>query len=57
MSDHEIEQLINDWYRQSSQAGREPDMTPSPDCPPLALLWRHHTAGHALGQHETQLVV
>ena len=52
MSERELEQLIQDWYRENGHGADALQTAPTPDCPPLTVLWRHHTAGAPLGRYE-----
>ena len=52
MSETDLEQLIADWYRRLGSDEAPLGLTPTAECPPLTLLWRHVAEGQSLEQHE-----
>lgn len=52
MTEVDLERLIKAWYERQSPKGEMPSTMPNPDCPPLALLWRHYAEGQALDEYE-----
>lgn len=52
MSEDDLQELIRQWYHGHASRKAERLLTPTPGCPPLPVLWRHHAQGEALGEHE-----
>ncbi len=52
MSDKDLQDLIREWYHGDASPEAERLLTPTPGCPPLPILWRHHAQGEPLGEYE-----
>ena len=57
MSDKDLQDLIREWYHSDAPLGTERLLTPTPGCPPLPILWRHHAQDEPLGKYEQHVAV
>ncbi len=51
MSEEDLQELIRQWYHGDASQKAERLLTPTPGCPSLPLLWRHHAQDEPLGEY------